>query len=369
MDGGEVADPVEIEAHLRRHIEACRILGSPIYAALAAHALDDYRAGGPVAAALNGFVGEPARCALVLRLFGTLHRFALSGEAPDLARYYPSVAGADVLPFDDKAVWAAFRATLVDRAEEVRAGMAEAPQTNEIGRSAVLAGALQVLVARYGLGVHLVEVGASGGLNLRPDRLRVQLEDGRGLGPVDSPVVLPVDWRGDLPNLRAPLRVLSRTGTDLDPVDVSTPAGRLRLTSYVWPDQLDRLARLRAAFVLAAAEPVPVREERAIDTLAGLRLSLGALTVVWHSLFWQYLDDDERAAFAARLDALGATATPDAPLARLSLEPRGRHEPDGVRFLVRVQTWPGHGVEVLGLAHPHRPDVTWQRRSTDRRAG
>jgi hypothetical protein len=355
-----VADPAALEEHLRRHIDACRILGSPIYSALMARALLDFRAGGPVADALDGFVGEPARTVPVLRLFGTVHRFALLGEAPELARYYPSVAGDDVLPFDADAAWAAFRATLVERAAEVRAGLTSPPQTNELGRSAVLAGGLQVLAARYGLGVHLTEIGASGGLNLRPDKLRVALADGRALGPADSPAVIDVDWRGDVPDLHAPLRVLSRTGTDRDPVDVATATGRLRLTSYVWPDQLDRLARLRAAFELAAALPVPVREQRAAETLQQLELHPGALTVVWHSLLWQYLDDDERADVAAGLETLGATATPDAPLARLSLEPRGRRSPDGVQFVVRLQTWPGDGVELLGHAHPHRPDVTWQ---------
>jgi hypothetical protein len=355
----EVADPAAMEAHLRRHVDACRVLGSPIYSALMARALLDFRADGPVAEALDGFVGEPARTVPVLRLFGTVHRFTLLGEAPELGRYYPSVAGPDVLPFDATAAWSAFRATLVERAAEVRAGMASPPQTNELGRSAVLAGGLQVLAARYGLGVHLTEVGASGGLNLRPDKLRVALADGRALGPADSPAVIDVDWRGDVPDLHAPLRVLSRTGTDRDPIDVASAVGRLRLTSYVWPDQLDRLARLRAAFALAAAEPVPVREQRAVDTLNELTLHPGALTVVWHSLLWQYLADDERAAFAARLETLGATATPDAPLARLSLEPRGRTSPDGVQFVVRLQNWPGDGAELLGQAHPHRPDVVW----------
>lgn len=357
---GEVVDRAAIEAHLRRHIDACRLLGSPIYGALMSRALGDYQCGGPVAEAFSDFVGDPVRAALVLRLFGTVHRFALRGEIPELGRYYPSVAGADVLPFDPGAAWAAFRATMVERAAEVRAGLAAAPQTNEVGRSAVLAGGLQVLAARYGLPVHLVEIGASGGLNLRPDKLRVQLADGRALGPVGSPVVIDVDWRGEVPDLHAPVQVLSRTGTDLDPVDVSTAAGRLRLTSYVWPDQLDRLARLRAAFELAAALPVPVRKQRALDTLRELRLHPGAVTVVWHSLVWQYLPDAERAAIAARLAGLGATATADAPLARLSLEPRGRRSPEGVQFVLRLQTWPGEGVELLGRAHPHRPDVVWE---------
>ena len=345
-------------AHLRRHVLACRDLGSPIYSGLLARAVLDYQADGPTAAAFDGFVDDPVRAAAAMRLLGTVHRFALAGQAPDLARYYPSVRGRDVEPFDAARAWAAFRDVLATRLPEVRQGVARPPQTNEINRGVGLAGGLLWLAERFDLPVRLIELGASAGLNLRPDHLRIELADGRAVGPPDALVRLPAEWSGNVPAL-ARVRVDARRGIDVEPVDVMSEDGRLRLTAYVWPDHVERLALLRAAFELAAAVPAPVQRQRGIDAVAELELTDGSLTVVWHSLFWQYLDDAERAGITAALADLGERAGPDRPLARLSLEPRGRNSPEGVEFVLRCQTWPGSGVEVLGVAHPHSAALTW----------
>ncbi len=350
--------PGSVLAHLRRHIVACRELGSPIYAGLLSRAVLDYQADGPTAAAFEGFVADPVRAAAAMRLLGTVHRFALAGQAPDLAIFYPSVHGPEAASFDADRAWAAFRDVLTQRLPEVREGLCSPPQTNEINRGAGLAGGLLRLAERLDLPVRLIELGASAGLNLRPDHLRIILPDGRALGPADSPVRLPAEWTGNVPAL-APLRVVARLGIDAEPVDASSSEGRLRLTSYVWPDQIERLALLRAAFELAATVPAQVRRQRGIDAVENLELTDDAVTVVWHSLFWQYVDQDERDAITAALAVLGEQATPERPLARLSLEPRGRNSPDGVEFVVRLQTWPGAGTEVLGVAHPHSAAVQW----------
>lgn len=350
--------PLEVLGHLRRHVAACGELGSPIYAGLLAHAALDYQAGGPTAAAFDGFLGDPVRAGAALRLLGTVHGFVLAGEAPDLARFYPSVHGGDAEPFDAGAAWAAFRDVLVQRMPDVRAGLAQAPQTNEINRCAALAGGLMLLADRFDLPVRLLELGASAGLNLRPDLVRFDLSDGRRVGPDDSPLRVPVVWTGRVPSLGRP-RIESRFGVDRDPVDVRTAEGRRRLTSFVWPDQVGRLAQLRAAVDLALAHPVEIRRQRAATTLGRLGLAESALTVVWHSLFWQYVGEGERKAVNAGFAALGAHATPSAPLARLSLEPRGRNAREGVEFVLRVQTWPGAGVDLLGVAHPHSAVLTW----------
>ena len=130
------------------------------------------------------------------------------------------------------------------------------PQTNEVGRAAALIGGLLHLVAdNDDRPLRLVEIGASAGLNLRADRFRVELADGRSVGPAGSPVVLRDPWQGPLPPLRPRLVVVERLGCDVAPLDPATTEGRLRLTSYVWPDQLERLDRLRGALQLAARGP------------------------------------------------------------------------------------------------------------------
>ena len=77
----------DLEAHLRRQAAACGDIGSPMYEALLSFAADDYAAGGPVAELLRDWTLDPGPAALALRIAGTVHRFALAGEAPDLARF------------------------------------------------------------------------------------------------------------------------------------------------------------------------------------------------------------------------------------------------------------------------------------------
>ncbi|MBA3743038.1 DUF2332 domain-containing protein [Sporichthya sp.] len=351
----------DLETHLRRQGAACGDIGSPMYEALLSFAADDYAAGGPVAEVCRGWTLEPGPAVLALRLAGTVHRFALSGQAPDLARFYPSVAGEDVEPFDPGAAWTAFRDVLVARPEEVRAGLASPPQTNEIGRSAVLIGGLLHLRARFDLPVRLVEIGASAGLNLRPDQVRIDLAHGDSVGPGWSPVTLYDPWHGSLPPLDLPIEIVERRGTDLDPVDVAAAAGRLRLLSYVWPDQAVRINRLHGAFDLAAALPIPVVQEDAVRTVSALKPAPGTATVIWHSVMAQYLSNAGRAELDAAFDDLGALATPDAPVARLAFEANRFPSPAGVLFGLTLQTWPGGAVTPLASAHPHGDTVTWLR--------
>src|SRR5262249_31900977 len=154
-----------------------------MYEAILAFAADDYAAGGPVAEVVRGWTLDPGPAALALRLVGTVHRVALVGQAPELARVYPSGARAGTGPVGPGAAWAAFRDVLAERPEDVRAGLAWPPQTNEVGRSALLVGGLLVLRSMVDRPVRLVEIGASAGLNLRPDLVRIELPHGDGVGP------------------------------------------------------------------------------------------------------------------------------------------------------------------------------------------
>ena len=103
---------------------------------------------------------------------------------------------------------------------------------------------------------------------------------------------MPEAWLGQPPPVR-PIEVVSRTGGDLAPVDPVSEQGRLLLLAYVWADQVDRLDRLRGACDLAARIPADLRREAAAETIAGLSLEPGTWTVLWHSIFQQYLDADQ----------------------------------------------------------------------------
>ena len=345
--------PLERTARfLRLQADGCASLGSPLYAGLLDHAAGDLLAGGPVAAVLAGHLEDRGPSALALRMLGGVHALVLSGQAPELAAFYPSAGGsADPGPGAGRA-WPALREVLDGRREAVRSWLRRPPQTNEVGRGAVLVGGLRRLAAAAALPFRLVEIGASAGLNLRADCFCIPGDAGRH-GDPSSPVVLPGAWQGEAPP-DAPVEVIARTGGDVDPIDPLTPEGRLALTAYVWPDQPHRLDRLRGALELAARVPAELRREPASATLGGTRLAEGSWTVLWHSVVRQYLDPAERAAVASRVAELGAAATPAARFAHLFLEP--------VReggFPVSLTAWPGGEERILGRAAAHGIPATW----------
>src|SRR5262245_24365754 len=86
--------PVEYTARLpEEQGRACRILGSQLYAGLLPLAAADLRGGGPTADVLDGYLAEPRSSVIALRLLGAAHALALTGQAPDLAAFYPSAGG------------------------------------------------------------------------------------------------------------------------------------------------------------------------------------------------------------------------------------------------------------------------------------
>ena len=203
--------------------------------------------------------------------------------------------------------------------DELRDGLARPPQTNEVGRAVPLVGALWRLQTIRALPVRLYEVGASAGLNLVADRFRFET-GGHATGPPGSPVVFRDAWRGTLPSAGPQLDVVERLGCDRSPVDPASDEGALTLMSYVWPDQTERVDRLRGALAIAREVPVQVVRASAGDFLAALSPVEGTWTVVWHSVMWMYLDDAERGAVLAHLDRAGADAGERSPLAHIAFE-------------------------------------------------
>ncbi|PZF88696.1 DUF2332 domain-containing protein [Micromonospora deserti] len=340
-------------AVMEQQARACRNMAAPLYADLLVHTAEDVRAGGPCADAVAGWTGAPSTAAVPLRLLGGVHALVLTGQAPQLARFYPSAGGA-YRPEDADAAWAAFRAVVADRRDAVRGWLRRPPQTNEVGRAnLLLAGLLHAVQESRGLPVRLVELGASAGLNLRADRFRVAAP-GFAWGPEDSPVRLPGAWRDGVPGwLREAARsypeltVVERLGCDVTPLDPGSEDGALALRAYLWPEHTARATRLGGALELARRVPARVDRVGAAEFLAGLDPRPGTLTVVWHSVMRQYVPADEWARVTAELDRLAAAGAPFAHLLFEPYEQDGRH-----RFQLRARI--GAGPErVLAEAHPH----------------
>ena len=202
--------------------------------------------------------------------------------------------GADPGPYDG------LRRVLLDRWHAVRATvLARATQTNEVGRCAVL---LPVLAALPGP-LALLEVGASAGLCLHPDRYSYRYSDGTSLDPDDgpSPVLLSCAVEGPAPLPAALPEVVWRGGVDLNPLDVRDDDAMRWLETLVWPEHDDRRDRLTAAVGLARADPPTLVRGDLNEALPALveTVPAGATLVVFHSAVLAYLADDDRARFTA----------------------------------------------------------------------
>lgn len=339
-----------IRQSLRRQAKACTDLGSPFTARLCILAAEHLTDETPAGAAILAWQGNPdgTADALALRLAGSLHALVQSGLDHELAEAYPPHA------VSDEYLWASVEAALVRNQAFILDRLKSAPQTNEVRRSSALLPAFLTIAAQTGKPLRLSEIGASAGLNLHWDRYAYKLGDVRWGGP--STVMLEPEWQGPSPP-SAQIKIIDRAGCDLNPLDPTSEADRLRLFSYIWADQTDRLQRTAAALAIGADTHIKVEKADAVDWLR-LRLVQahpGMTHVVYHTIAWQYLPADLKAEGEALFAEAGSLATSDAPLARLQLEADGK--PGGAAIILTL--WPTGETRELGRADFHGRWVKW----------
>ncbi|MEH0973498.1 DUF2332 domain-containing protein [Micromonospora sp. CPCC 205546] len=193
-------------------------------------------------------------------------------------------------PVDDPA---AFRDFALANWPAIEAELrTRATQTNEPGRCAVLLPVLAALPQPLAL----LEVGASAGLCLHPDRYAYRY-GGHALG-TGGPV-LECAATGLTPPKRLP-EVVWRAGLDLNPLRVTDPADVAWLDALIWPEHTHRRARLRAAAAVAASDPPLLAHGDLVDDLPALaaRAPAGATLVVFHTSVLYQVSAPRRTAFA-----------------------------------------------------------------------
>ncbi|MEQ7009750.1 DUF2332 domain-containing protein [Actinopolymorpha sp. B17G11] len=173
-----------------------------------------------------------------------------------------------------------------------------ATQTNEAGRCAVLLPVLAALPQPLAL----LEVGASAGLCLYPDRYAYRYGD-QTVGSGEP--VLECAATGLVPPTRSP-SVVWRAGLDLNPLDVTDPADVAWLDALIWPEHAHRRARLRAAAAVAAADPPLLVRGDLVDDLPAMaaRAPARATLVVFHSSVLYQVPEPRRDAFAETVRGL-----------------------------------------------------------------
>jgi hypothetical protein len=301
----------------------------------------------PLGARLVVWPGDigPRGASLPLRLAGALHALALTGD-PLAAVYPPHTSSEDSL-------WDAIADALARREKDVLRWIESPPQTNEVRRAAALIAAAHWLAARHpGLPFGLLELGASAGLNLMFDRFALDA-GGAIRGAANPSLVLAPEWRGPPPPA-APVSVATRRGVDLSPIDPASSDGALRLRAYLWADQPHRRALTDAAIAVAAA---PVDLGDAGDWLATRLLPVpGQVTLLFHTIAWQYFPPATRARAETALAEAGARATTEAPLVRLAME-ADEARPGAA---LTVVLWPGGTTLDLARVDFHGRWLDWR---------
>jgi len=329
-------------------------MGSALYGTLLKGLLRDYRSSGVTKSLLDGVTDRPFHHALALRYVATGHLIALEGNAPDLARHYPSCGGT----WDgSKHVVDDFLATVAANEAEFRRGVRRNVQTNEVGRAAVLTSGFSLIAKRHQLPLDLLEIGSSAGLLSLWNHYYYDTGEST-LGDDSSPVRFePEWWSPPPPDLHDGVVVRSRRGSDISPIDVGLADDRTRMLSFLWPDQDVRIRRMKDALDVASRFPVRIDPMDAGDWLS-LRLddgpAPGAVTVVFHSIVWQYLSINTKDHVRTVLADAGARATSESPLCWLRMEPV-----DAAHADLRLTTWPGGTEEVLATVGYHGNNIRW----------
>jgi hypothetical protein len=336
----------------------CGEFGSAFTQQLLHRGADDIEAGGIVAKLTDGWAGHPRADAVSLRFTGALHAAVLTGRDAALAAAYP-----DARPdWSIDEVWPLAHAFLVRDEAWTRAFMRSPPQTNETARSTGLACGFMWLAVRSPAPFHMLELGASAGLNLNWDKFAYAHPAwgrARAAGPL-----MPTRIEGSPPAWRE-IDVGSRAACDQNPLDANSAEDRLRLRAYVWADQPARMERLNAAIELARETGVKVdRADAAEWVKARLNGELPAGTsVVYHSVFLQYPPREVRDAIGEAIEAAGKRTTRERRLAWVRFEPEAviGGQAGSTRYVLNVVTWNNGQREEITLADvdPHGRFLSW----------
>ena len=284
---------------------------------------------------LTGRGDDPLGSALALRFLGAVHRIVLDGPGPGAGRVLP--VGGRSRPSAIPAP-AFLRHGARRTATRCRGASTTACRPTRSGRSAVLVGGFAAVAAAH----RPAAAGARDRRQRRPEPalgpLRLRHRAGGG-GRPGQPGALRRGVGGR--PARAAGHVRGGRAGRLRPQPDRRHhrrTGRLTLQSFVWPDQIERLARLEAAIEVAAgcrprsSRPTPATwvADRLAEPLPGAGHRRRAL---------------DRAAVPAPRASGPASGRPSprpaagppraAPLAWL------RMEPGGDRAELRLTTWPG----------------------------
>lgn len=312
-----------------------------------------------------------------LLFLAAMHREVLLGSPGTelLREYYPSAGG--VKSASDKDLPEIFLEAVRKRMDYISDFIKTANvQTNETGR-----GVFWLLPASCTgwKDIHLVELGASAGLNLVADERRYSFVDNEkvelSIGKAKSPQFL-IQSTSNIPTvlneaLLAIPNILSRRGCDMFPFCLDTDLDRTTMTSYVFADQVHRIERLKEGIAayegVQSVTPIAISTANLPDDLPSF---LGAVTtatesapvLIYNTCITGYLRGQGR---ELRLHIEAWAESRQMPVLWVQLESlRDDNEKQEVNTCAwTVDYWDenhDHKQWHLGWVHPHGFSVIWK---------
>ncbi|HEY9477794.1 MAG TPA: DUF2332 domain-containing protein [Microbacteriaceae bacterium] len=286
----------------------------------------------------------------VLRL---LHELPLAKRQPNLIFAVSRLLGAPETGYAKFRLWLQAEWPRVAAEARVRS-----TQTNEPGRCA----ALLPLLARLPQPLALLEVGASAGLCLYPDRYSYSYNGSHRLDPAagGSTVLLSSATTGAVPLPARLPDIVWRAGIDLAPLNVRDRADSTWLQTLIWPEQQERLARIRSAMAIVRAEPPRIVKGDAVERLPDLaaQAPAHATLVVVNSGTLVYLSRLNRQRFADTVRSTGAHWISYEGTAVIAEVERRLPQPPATGLFALAEN--GHPV---AFAAPHGQSIHWIQRA------
>jgi hypothetical protein len=284
---------------------------------------------------------------------------AFLGDVPPRCRQPNLLLGVVKYAFGEQPSYGAFRETVLRHRDQVADLLAtRRTQTNEPARCAAM---LPILAALPGP-LALLEVGASAGLCLLPDRYGYRYGDHVvGAGPPLFDCRLVGDVTPPLPT--ALPEVAWRKGIDLEPLDVRDPDDVRWLESLVWPGQTTRERHLRESLALAREDPPEIVAGDISELLEDVAAEAprDATLVVFHTAVLSYLTVEQRIDVGRRIAALGATWIASEAPGILGVGARPGALMERGHFVLVVD-----GTHEVASMGPHGDWLKWEKQCTAR---
>lgn len=229
--------------------------------------------------------------------FAAVNFLLYRNPSHSLINFYPNHSGNK---FSQNGAFECFKLFCLNHSEQITQIMIrKLVQTNEVKRCALLMPAVLEVAKANSSALALVDVGASTGLNLLMDQYFYQYTDGPTVGDGKSKLKIECALKSGSLDLTFIPQIKERIGIDLNPIDLNDENEELWVLSLVWPDQLDRVERLKSAIQILKDKPVKFIKGDAVYKLKSVasELSPNLSLCIMHSFTLNQFTVEAREAF------------------------------------------------------------------------